>query len=95
MASYFYPEYRFSYLKTKDDVEVDLVVERPGLPHLFIEIKSGTHIDSDDIRSFIMITADFKQCEAVCFSKNSVRKQYEHVAVMPWRDGLIDYFMPR
>jgi len=29
LASYFYPEYRFSYLKTRDDVEIDLIVERP------------------------------------------------------------------
>ncbi|MEI8320766.1 MAG: hypothetical protein WCG05_01990 [Alphaproteobacteria bacterium] len=30
MAGYFYPEYKFSYLRTKDDVEIDLIVERPG-----------------------------------------------------------------
>ncbi|QLH41599.1 MAG: DUF4143 domain-containing protein [Coxiellaceae bacterium] len=41
LASYFHQEYRFSYLQTKDGVEIDLVVERPGLPLLFIEIKSS------------------------------------------------------
>ena len=40
MASYTHRDYRFSYIKTKDGAEIDLVVERPGLPILFIEIKS-------------------------------------------------------
>jgi hypothetical protein len=39
LANYFNLDYRFSYLKTKDDAEVDLIVDRPGKPHLFIEIK--------------------------------------------------------
>ena len=30
LAHYYYPEYRFSYLRTKDDMEIDLIVERPG-----------------------------------------------------------------
>ncbi|MSO13386.1 Uncharacterized protein h2es_0390 [Rickettsiales endosymbiont of Trichoplax sp. H2] len=30
LGAYFFPEYKFSYLRTKDDAEVDLVVERPG-----------------------------------------------------------------
>jgi hypothetical protein len=26
--------YRFSYLRTKDDAEIDLIVDRPGLPSM-------------------------------------------------------------
>lgn len=35
-----FPEYRFSYLKTKDDIEIDLIVDRPGEKTVYIEIKS-------------------------------------------------------
>jgi predicted AAA+ superfamily ATPase len=38
LASYNNKEFRFSYLNTKDNVEIDLVVERPGQSYLFIEI---------------------------------------------------------
>ena len=38
LASYRHRNYRFSYLATKDDAEIDLVVERPGQKILFIEI---------------------------------------------------------
>ncbi len=92
LASYFHSEFRFSYLKTKDDAEVDLIVERPGLLPLFIEIKSSAHVNRDDLRSFLALTKDFKDCEAVCFSNEPRSKRFEHVTVMPWRTGIIKFF---
>jgi predicted AAA+ superfamily ATPase len=32
LGNYFQPDYRFSFIRTTSDVEVDLVVERPGKP---------------------------------------------------------------
>ena len=46
LESYYYRDYKFSYLKTKDDAEIDLVVERPGQDILFIEIKSSSDVSS-------------------------------------------------
>ena len=40
LANYFHREYKFSYLKTKDDAEIDLIVERQTLPLLFIKNQS-------------------------------------------------------
>ena len=39
LADYYNLEYQFSYLKTKDDAEIDLVVERPGLPFYLSKLK--------------------------------------------------------
>lgn len=97
LADYYNLEYRFSFLKTKDDAEIDLVVERPGLPILFIEIKSAKHITEVDISSFIKLTEDFSKiehCEAVCFSNDPHPKQFERVTVYPWQEGIIKYFLP-
>src|SRR5262249_44098039 len=41
LAEYHRHHYRFSYIRTQEDVEIDLVVERPGKPLLCIEIKSS------------------------------------------------------
>jgi len=87
-------EYRFTYLKTKDDAEVDLVVERPGKPILFIEIKSSTYITREALSSFIRLTHDFGKCEAVCFSDDPIEKMIDHVRVLPWKTGLKRYFVP-
>ena len=89
----FHLEYRFSYLKTKDDAKIDLVVERPGRPVLFIEIKSSTHVTQEMLSGFIHLTKDFGECEAVCFSDDPLEKMIEHVHVMPWKTGLKRYFL--
>lgn len=85
-------EFRFSYLKTKDDAEIDLVVERPGQPILFIEIKSGTHITRNSLSSFIQLTKDFGPCEAICLCDDPLEKMIEHIRVLPWKKGLKQYF---
>lgn len=87
-------EYRYTYLKTKDDTEVDLVVERPGKKILFVEIKSSTHITHESISSFIHLTKDFGDCEAICLSDDPFEKVIEHVRVLPWKTGLKRYFAP-
>lgn len=92
LSHYYYPEYRFSYLKTKDDLEIDLVVERPGKEILFIEIKSSTRFYPEKINSFKILTKDFGVCEAVCFSQITQKQQIEHVTIWPWQEGLRKYF---
>jgi len=95
LSSYFFDEYRFSYLKTKDDVEVDLIVERPGQNFLFIEIKSSSNLSKEAISSFWHITKDFPNCEAVCFSNDPYEKKWDHVRAIPWKEGLKRYFLPQ
>lgn len=92
LASYFKSEYRFSYLRTKDDLEVDLVVERPGQLPLFIEIKSSNNVQERDLAQLRLAVRDFKECEAVCFSQDPQAKQFGAIAVIPWRDGVVKYF---
>ncbi len=95
LASYFYTEFRFSYLKTKDDAEIDLIVERPGKPLLCIEIKSSSNVNATNIQTFLMLTKEISGCEAVCFSNDNFAKKIEHVTVLPWRDGIKQYFFSR
>lgn len=88
LASYFELDYRFSYIRTPGDVEVDLVVERPGKTTLLIEIKSTDEIDRVDISSFIRLSRDFGPCEAICLSRDIYRKKIDHVISLFWLDGI-------
>lgn len=92
LGHYDHRDYRFSYIRTIDDVEVDLVIERPKLPLLCIEIKSSNHIGHHDIASFIRITKDIADCEAICLSQDQYAKKYDHVTVMPWDVGIKKIF---
>lgn len=92
LAAYKKPDYRFYYLRTKDDIEVDLIVERPGKPLLFIEIKSASEIKKEDLFGFAKITLDFGECEAICIYQGNFKKQIDHMIVYPWQEAIKNYF---
>lgn len=96
LAQYYFPEYRFSYLRTKDDLEIDLVVERPGRPLLLIEIKSTTDIKSEHLRTLAKVSSDphLGPCEAVCISQEPYPRQEGPIKIMPWKEALIECFTP-
>lgn len=92
LASYYHREYRFSYLMTKDLAEIDLVVERPGLPVLFIEIKSTNNVQSKHLNTLNKLSRDFGECEPICFSRDPYSKIIDGIQVYPWEQGIKQYF---
>jgi uncharacterized protein len=93
LANCYHRPYRFSYLKTKDDAEIDLIVERPGLPLLFIEIKSSDNVQLSHLATLKKIAHDFGHCEAICFSRDPYVKELDGIQVWPWLQGIQHYFM--
>jgi len=93
LSHYYDKYYRFSYLKTKDDAEIDLVVERPGKPILFIEIKSSNNVRPEQLRNFIALAKDFGACEAICLSNDPYARQVDCVKILPWQQGLRQLFI--
>lgn len=92
VASYFKSEYRFSYLMTESNVEIDLIVERPGEKLLCIEIKSSNAVTKQDLTSLKRISNDLENCEAVCFSQDPRPKKIENMMVYPWMEGIKKFF---
>ncbi len=92
LAGYTKSEYRFSYLMTEGDVEVDLIVERPGEKLLLIEIKSKACVEKEDLKSLMSIASDFEECESVCFSCDSREKKIDEVMIYPWQIGIKHFF---
>ena len=92
LASYRHRNYRFSYLSTKDDAEIDLVVERPNQKVLFIEIKSTDNVDERHLSTLKSLSKDFGDCESVCFSRDAYAKQFSDITVYPWAMGIKKYF---
>lgn len=92
LSSYFQPDYRLSFIRTVSDVEIDLVVERPGKPLLCIEIKSANAISEESISSFKRITKDIDDCEAIVLSQDRFLKKFDHVTCYPWQVGLMECF---
>lgn len=85
-------DFRFSYLRTKDDLEVDLIVERPGKKTALVEIKSSQNVDLTDLRKLSKIAGDFKNAEAFVFCRESYPRRVEDVSVLPWELGISRLF---
>lgn len=92
LANIYHEEYRFSYIQTKDGAEVDLVVERPGLSLLLIEIKSTALVTKEHIKTLERLGKDLEGCEMVCFAQEKRAKRYGDVMVLPWEEGVKKYF---
>jgi len=88
LSSYLQNDFRFSYLRTHEDAEVDLIVERPGKAPLLIEIKSSEQVDKAEIKSLERIAKDFGKCECICLSRDKVRRQSGNTLILPWQEGL-------
>lgn len=81
-------EFELSYLLTKDDVEIDLLLDRPNAKLAAIEIKSTNKIDSVDLSSFIEISKDIPNSESFVFSNDPTPKKINKVWALHWKDGL-------
>jgi hypothetical protein len=53
-----------SFVRIDDNVEVDLVIERPGLPTYLIEIKSTDRIHEAHVRSVKKVLPRYKELGA-------------------------------
>ncbi len=88
LSDYRSNDWRFSYLRTKDDAEIDLVIERPGRPVALVEIKSSARVHERDARPLQRFVPDFGACEAFLLSRDPHEKRFGDVWCFPWQVGL-------
>lgn len=83
--------WRLSYLRTKDDNEVDLVIERPGEQLLFIEIKSSNRPEDLNLNSFRSLAKDANaQAIIICTADRAL--ELDGIRALPWRQCLDGWF---
>ncbi len=88
LQSYGKKDYRLSYLRTKNGVEIDLVIERPGLKRALVEIKSTARVTEDDVRALQQLGNDIPNSETFCLSLDPTPKRIGAAACFPWLRGL-------
>ena len=79
---------KLSYLRTKDGLEVDLIVEKPGQAPIFVEIKASENIETVDLRGFERLIDADAGVTGVVLSRD--KRQFSRGAIkfMPWQEGL-------
>ena len=84
-------DFRLSYLRTKDDVEVDLIMSR-GKQTVLVEIKSSSEIDETKVARFSRIAKDIPGSTAYWLSQDPLYREISGVHCCPWQQGLADIF---
>ena len=82
----------FSFIRTADDQELDLIIDRPGMKTLVVEIKSTKVIRAEHTEGAARLGKDIPVCEIVILSRDTEPKQYGPVRCMHWREGIAQMF---
>jgi uncharacterized protein len=90
LQSYGQKDFRLSYLHTGAGAEIDLIIERPGLARVAMEIKSTTNIAHTDLTSLRSLGKDISNAELFCFSLDKTNKILDGVNCVYWMDGLVE-----
>ncbi|MBI1883229.1 MAG: ATP-binding protein [Chlamydiae bacterium] len=86
-------DYKFSYLMTKDNAEIDLIIQRPGETDLLVEIKSTHRVMGEHLYSLKRFQKDWDcTCEAQVWSLDPLEKNIDGVVCLYWQTAMQKYF---
>ena len=88
LNSYYEKDYRLSYIKTKDGVEIDLLIEVNPRKILCIEIKSGIVTNFDGFSAKLSLVKEIGSKELIVLSQNSKAMAEKNIRVFPWKEGI-------
>ena len=88
LNSYLRKQYKFFFLRTKSNAEIDLIIERPGMPLALIEIKASDNVSEYDLKNLISLGKDLKNSELFCFSQDENNRIINGVKCLHWEKGL-------
>lgn len=88
LNSYHRLDFKFSYLKTKTDLEIDLIVERPGQSTLLVEFKSSDNVSEQDAAVLNHFADDFPDAQLQVWSRDQRPKQFGRTKAVHWSEGL-------
>ena len=88
LLSYQEKQFSISYLRTKDDVEIDLIIERAGEPIILCEIKSTTHVDQRHSSHLEQLSKSFSNPRCILLSLDQTAKKIGTVDALHWTKGI-------
>jgi predicted AAA+ superfamily ATPase len=88
LLSYSERSHSLSFVRIDENLEVDLVIERPGLPTYLIEIKSTDRVHEAHVKSLKKFSPEIKGSVPVLLSRDPISKNIDGVSCFEWRRGL-------
>jgi len=92
LRDYFRSDDRFYYICTKDDLEIDLIVEKSKKEVWAIEIKSSDRVDEVEILKKKKLADDLKVSRFLVASRESQTRMKQGVEICHWQTVLQELF---
>jgi predicted AAA+ superfamily ATPase len=82
--AYLEKDYTFSFLRTKDDAEIDLVIKKPNGDISLVEIKSSDFITESHIKFLRHFEKDFPNAQLICACRVEIPQKIGKIKILPW-----------
>jgi len=81
--------WNFSYLRTKDNVEIDLIIEKPRGGVILIEMKSTDNINrAEPTQSLLKLSSEFPKAVKYILSNDPNARRVHGIEYLHWQEGL-------
>ena len=91
LKSYLRRKMNFSHYNSGSS-EIDLVIEAPGMPDTFVEIKATEKVTKVHVAALIAIKKDFPKYRYICMSRDPISRVEDGIEILPWVAGLRELF---
>ncbi|OGI20783.1 MAG: hypothetical protein A3B68_09615 [Candidatus Melainabacteria bacterium RIFCSPHIGHO2_02_FULL_34_12] len=85
LSRYLKKDFEFSFYRTSDGAEVDLIVESPTKEVFAIEIKSSSNMDSKTLNGLRSFKEACKRAKLFCVSLVDRRQKQGEIEILPWK----------
>lgn len=86
LASHGELDYEFSFYRTSNQAEVDLIVETPAKETYAIEIKASEQPEAEALSGLLSFKAICPKAVLYCVSQAPQRRKIKDVTILPWQD---------
>lgn len=86
--TYLGKQFKLSYLRVNEDLEIDLILERGKLAPTLIEIKSANRVDERHAKGLVTLGDDFKSPKQYLISNDPDLKRFSNVLAYPWTEAI-------
>jgi predicted AAA+ superfamily ATPase len=92
LNAYLRKRYKLFYLRTKDDAEIDLVIEKPGEGYILLEIKSSKNATIQHGRHVSTFSRELAEAEGWVVSLDEHDRKEGNLWLLHWRSALMRLF---
>lgn len=86
-------DWQMTYLRTKDDVEIDLIIDRPGQKKLLVEIKSKNKASEDDAKALETLGKDIDpRAEKWLLTCDPLEQNFGKTRALHWKTAIQELF---